>query len=78
LKLINSKKKKGYEEFVEFDRNNHYYFDDENGESYKITPRGEGIYEFYDGKKIELIELDDDEQKLLNMLESTGRKKVRW
>lgn len=55
-----------------------YYFDDENGESYKITPRGEGIYEFYDGKKIELIELDDDEQKLLNMLESTGRKKVRW
>ena len=29
LKLINSKKKKGYEEFVEFDRNNRYYFDDE-------------------------------------------------
>ena len=29
LKLINSKKKKGYEEFPEFDRNNRYYFDDE-------------------------------------------------
>ena len=29
LKLINSKKKKGYGEFSEFDRNNHYYFDDE-------------------------------------------------
>ena len=30
FKLINSKKKKGYKEFVEFDRNNHYYFDDED------------------------------------------------
>ena len=29
LKLINSKKKKGYQEFPEFDRDNHYYFDDE-------------------------------------------------
>lgn len=29
LKLINLKKKKGYEEFLEFDRNNYYYFDDE-------------------------------------------------
>ena len=29
FKLINSKKKKGYEEFPEFDRNNRYYFDDE-------------------------------------------------
>jgi len=28
LKLINSKKKKGYEEFPEFDRNNRYYFDE--------------------------------------------------
>ncbi len=35
LKLINSKKKKGYEEFVEFDRNNHYYFDDEE---YGLNP----------------------------------------
>lgn len=30
FKLINSKKKKGYEEFPEFDRNNRYYFDDED------------------------------------------------
>ena len=30
FKLINSKKKKGYEEFSEFDRNNRYYFDDED------------------------------------------------
>ena len=35
LKLINSKKKKGYKEFVEFDRNNHYYFDDEE---YGLNP----------------------------------------
>ena len=35
LKLINSKKKKGYEEFVEFDRNNRYYFDDEE---YGLNP----------------------------------------
>ena len=35
LKLINSKKKKGYKKFVEFDRNNHYYFDDEE---YGLNP----------------------------------------
>ena len=35
LKLINSKKKKGYEEFPEFDRNNRYYFDDEE---YGLNP----------------------------------------
>lgn len=35
LKLINSKKKKGYKEFPEFDRNNHYYFDDEE---YGLNP----------------------------------------
>ena len=35
LKLINSKKKKGYGEFSEFDRNNHYYFDDEE---YGLNP----------------------------------------
>lgn len=35
LKLINSKKKKGYKEFSEFDRNNHYYFDDEE---YGLNP----------------------------------------
>ncbi len=29
LKLINSKKKKGYKEFPEFNRENRYYFDDE-------------------------------------------------
>ena len=29
LKLINSKKKKGYQDFPEFDRDNHFYFDDE-------------------------------------------------
>ena len=35
FKLINSKKKKGYEEFPEFDRNNHYYFYDEE---YGLNP----------------------------------------
>ena len=34
-KLINSKKKKGYKEFPEFDRDNHYYFDDEE---YGLNP----------------------------------------
>lgn len=34
-KLINSKKKKGYKEFPEFDRDNHYYFDDEE---YGLSP----------------------------------------
>lgn len=35
LKLINSKRKKGYEEFLEFDRDNRYYFDDEE---YGLNP----------------------------------------
>ena len=34
-KLINLKKKKGYKEFPEFDRDNHYYFDDEE---YGLNP----------------------------------------
>ena len=34
-KLINSKKKKGYKEFPKFDRDNHYYFDDEE---YGLNP----------------------------------------
>ena len=55
-----------------------YFFESENGDSYKITELWEWVYEFFDGKETTNIELDKEEQKLLRSLGSSWKRKIRW
>lgn len=55
-----------------------YYFDNENWENYQVTERGEDLFEFFDGKETNLVELDKQEQRFMKLLGSAWKRKIRW